>query len=408
MCSWEGSGKQIWPVGCHYLPRSKYSNLYIILVLIMNKLKEFIAKLEWPKWVTEISNLHKNLGKFEQLDEILEKEDSLYFVSFIPSYKRIFINNNNHQNPPRTKEDYIAWKRYIQADFDIRSYIFKHEWRVISNEELMEYLPKLEAGLKSDESLASYNAIVFSWNGFHFYWIWETVYIDGETYSRAVTAIYDRIKSIFKDTPELRPDYATSNIARLMRLPGTWNKKEKYGLPPAKVEILKFEDTISPLVGKLHDIWKRAKQKESKRIESDLKKIKEYTPSRKESDYWPFGNWRWWYNEINENVKISTLVSKYTWRKLADNGKNFISNLDGWYTGAYVIPEENVVVHMWTPHFSDYYRVYSPFAFILVHYADWDVRRTFAIARELFPKLSLIREEQLSYLPSTHILYGIN
>ena len=372
----------------------------------MTLLKQFIAKLEWPKWVTEISNLYRNLGKFQQLDEIMESEDSLYFVSFIPSGKWIYINNTN-KNPQRTKEDYIAWKRYIQADFDIRSYIFKHEWRVISNEELMSYLPKLEAGLKTDESLATYNAIVFSWNGFHFYWIWETVYIDGETYSRACSAIFDRIKCIFKDTPELWPDYAASNISRLMRLPWTWNKKEKYGLPPIKVELLKFEDTESPLISKLHDIGKWAKKKEEERIKSDLKKIKDYTPSWKEEDLGVFWNWRWWYREINENVKISTLVSKYTGWKLADNWKNFISNIDGWFTGAYIIPEENVVVHMWTPHFSDYYRVYSPFAFILVHYADWDARRAFAIAKELFPKLSLIREEQLAHLSKTHILYGI-
>ena len=373
-------------------------------------LKKFITKLEWPKGVTEISNLHSNLWKFQQLDEIMEHEDSLYFVSFTPSSKWIYINNTNH-NPPRTKEDYIVAKSYFACDFDIRSYIYRKEGRVISQEELMAYLPKIEEWLQSDESLKTYNAIVFSGNGFHVYWIWDPVYIDWETYSSAVTSVYDRIKSIFIDTPELYPDYATSNISRLLRLPWTWNKKEKYGLPPIKVELLKFEDTNSPLIAKLKDIGARAKKKEKERIKEDLKRVKEFKPSWKEPkvDYWlygPLGN-RWWYEEINNNIRIWTLVSKYTGWKLADNWRNFISTRDWGHTWAYIIPEENVVVHMGTPHLSDHWRVYSPFAFIMEHWAEGDVRRTFAIAKELFPKLSVIREEELSHLPRTHILYGI-
>ena len=398
----------------HYYHAQKWTSTTIILnidSIKMTDLTKFITKLQWPKGVTEISNLHKNLWKFEQLDEIMKDEDSLYFVSFTPSAKRIFINNTN-KNPQRTKEDYIAWKRYIQADFDVRAYFYNKEKKVISNEELMSYLPKLEAWLKSDESLSTYNAIIFSGNGFHIYWMWPTIYIDGKTYSMAVSAIYDRIKSIFKDSPELRPDYATSNISRLMRLPWTWNKKEKYGLPPAKVEILKFEDTDSPLVSKLYAIGSRAKKQEEERIKSDLEKIKAYKPSWKEDMSWSLfwdldGTGGWRYEEINKNVNIATLVSRYTWWKLADNWRNFISNKDGWYVWAYIIPEENVVVHMWTPHFSDYYKVYSPYAFILVHYAQGDARRAFAIAKEQFPKLSLIREEYLGRLPRTHILYGI-
>ena len=370
----------------------------------MFDVKLFLKKLQWNNGVTEISNLYRNLWCLEDLDEILKKDESLYFVSFTPTIKRRWIKE--HNNPERTKTEYVDWKSYIVADFDIRSYIYNHEdWRVITNEELMAYLPKIEEGLKSDESLKDYNAIVFSGNGFHFYWIWEPVSISADLYSKAVAAIYDRIKKIFQDVPELRPDYSGSNIAHLFRLPGTLNRKEKYWLPPAKVELLKFERTNSTLISKLVKIGLWAKEQEKNRIAEDLKKAKEYRPKRT----WPsgiFGEWRTWYDIINEDINIATLVRKYTWWKLADNGKNFISKINWGFTWAYVIPEENVVVHMGTPHFSDYYRVYSPFSFIMVHYADWDVKRTFQVAKELFPTLHIVSERYLWYLPYNDIRYG--
>ena len=371
----------------------------------MTDIKMFLKKLQWRKWVTELSNLHHNLWCLEELDEITKWEDDLYFISFIPSIKRKWIAE--HNNPPRTKEAYIVWKTYVVADFDIRSNVYHQQnGRILSNEELMSYLPLIEEGLQSDESLKTYNAIVFSWNGFHVYWIGNPTYISADLYSNATAAIYDRISKIFEDTPELQPDYATGNISRLMRLPGSFNKKEKYWLPPIKVELLKFEDTVSPLIDKLNKIWERAKAEEEKRIAEELKKAKEYKSSWQE----PQGLFyhRDWYSVINEDIKISTLVCKYTGWRLAENGKNFISRINGGYTWAYVIPEKNVVVRRWTPHFSDYYTVYSPFSFIQVHYADGDARRTFQVAKELFPTLHIVSEQYLWHLSDKNIRYGTN
>ena len=369
------------------------------------EIKQFLRKLQWKGWVTEISDLYHNRGCLENLDDILKYEDSLYFISFIPSYKRKRIQENG--TPwRRTKEEYVIWKSYVVADFDIRSSVYKREnGRVLSNEELMAYLPKIEEGLKSDESLSSYNAIVFSGNWFHVYWIGQPVYISADLYSKATTAIYDRIAKIFKDVPELQPDYATWNISRLMRLPGTLNKKEKYWLPPIEVKLLYFDkNNDSPLIGKLKTIWEWADAEEKKRIESELKKAKEFEPSRREGQ--SIFEHRDWYSVINEDIKISTLVCKYTGWRLAENGKNFISTTNWGYTGAYVIPEENVVVRMWTPHFSDYYKVYSPFSFIMVHYADGDAKRTFQVAKELFPTLHIVSEQYLWCLLPKDIQYG--
>ena len=370
----------------------------------MTKEIKFLRKLQW-NGVTEISNLYQNLWWLDLFDlDQKHEEESLYFLSFIPSRKWEYIRLYESL-PRRTKEEYIAWKSYVVADFDIRSNVYKNEnGRIISNEELMSYLPKIEEGLKSNESLSTYNAIVFSGNWFHVYWIGKPVLISADLYSKATTAIFDRIKGIFKDIPELRPDYAAGNIGRLMRLPGTLNKKEKYWLPPIRAELLYFDkDSVSPLIDKLTSIWNRAKTEEAKKIADEIKKVKDFKPSRTEP-HGLFG--RWWYEIINEDIKISTLVCKYTWWRLAENGKNFISTINGGYTWAYVIPEENVVVWMWTPHFSDYYKVYSPFSFLMVHYADWDAKRTFQVAKELFPTLHIVSEQYLSALPTKKIRYG--
>ena len=78
--------------------------------------------------------------------------------------------------------------------------------------------------------------------------------IDAETYSEASKEIYRRITNLFPENHELRPDFACSNIARMLRLPGSMNYKKDYGLPPHKVEILEYHEEDSPLVGQLEYI----------------------------------------------------------------------------------------------------------------------------------------------------------
>lgn len=345
---------------------------------------KFIQRLQWENWITEISDLNHNLWGIDKYEELIKSGNALYFISFTPNEKWYKAKEESGKSP-RTKNEYVWGISYLKADFDIRSYIYEHEdGRIITDEELLNYKDKLLEWLKIDNLLGSYSAVIHSGNWIHIYWIWDTVEIDAKTYAAASTEIYNRIKDLFPSDQELRPDFACGNIWRLLRLPWSMNFKEKYGLPPHKVEILKYNEENSPLVGMLKSIWEKAIQDLSEQVKEWKQEMTNKCKSRFSrtiSQVWDT------YYKINHDVSIADLVCSYTWRSLANNGTNFISHRDWNYTGAFLIPEENIVVHMGTPHFSDYFKVYSPFSFIMVHYANGDAKRTFEIAKEMFPEL---------------------
>ena len=353
---------------------------------------KFLQRIQWEKWVTEISDFKHNLWWIDDYENIIHNYQDAYFISFLPNEKR-YSECKRLGKPPRTKKEYIKGISYFKADFDIRSYVYEHYNRLLSQDELIDYRAKLTDGLMTDPDLKDYNAVVCSWNGLHVYWIWEMTEIDPETYSKASTALYERIKDIFKDTPELWPDFACSNISRLMRLPWTFNTKKKYWLPWTQVKLIEFSShEVSSLVTKLSAIAEEAEREEKVRVEKELRKLRAFNTNNRKK--WTlFGNKR--YDAINHDINIAELVCKYTWWWLAPNWVNFISNKDWCYTGAYVIPEENVVVWKWTPHFKDTFPVYSPYAFILMHYAWGDARETFWIAKEMFPYISPIHSDFL-------------
>jgi len=337
-------------------------------------IKAMLKKIQWEHGITEISNRFVNFGGLDVYDNVISSNQDLYFVSFIP------VNDYKKYKGKRTKDCYVKWTTYFKADFDIRSMLYEHEWIVISDETLMEYGKMIESWLQSDDLLRTYNAIINSGNWFHFYWIWKEIEIDAETYSNAAWKLLERIKNIFfqKWLAELYPDFYCSNISRLMRLPGSMNHKNKYGLDPKEVKLLYYFDADSELVSKLPEIWKKADEKEFERVTNAISLM-----NKGKNEIYIYDNPL--YVAINDRLNIAELVCNYTWWKLAENWKNFISNRDWWYTGAYVIPDLNIVVHKWTPHFSDYFPVYSPFSFIQIHYADGDAKKTFEKVEEMFP-----------------------
>lgn len=350
--------------------------------------KAFLQRLQGSNWVTELTNLTKNLWWLDDYDDIVNNHwlDNLYFISFTPTDLRYAEENKE----VRTNYKHIKWISHIKADFDIRSYIYEKSGkkRIISDEELLAYQTVIEEKLQQDPLLSTYNAIIFSWNGLRVYWIGENINIDTKTYSAATEKILNQIKEICKDIPELRPDYACTNIARLGRLPGSNNmNRRKYNLPIDEVKILVYKNEDSPIMNQLVEIWTKALAVEQEHIEKARKALKKI--SKKTEKYEAEGNAI--YEKINSDISIDDLVCDYTWRNVAENGINFISNRDGQYTGAYMIPEDNIVVWKWTPHISDTYPVYSPFSFIMVHYTNGDVEEAFERAKKNY---SFLREYQ--------------
>lgn len=351
---------------------------------------EFLKRLQWQDGVTEITDLTHNLWGLEKYEELIKKESDLFFVSFVPDKERA-MEKRKSWGLPRTKNDFVNKINYFKADFDIRSNVLKYQGRVISNEELMEYKDIILDTLRKDDRrfLNTFNAVVFSWNGIHVYRIWKHRWFL-DWYATSSRVLYDRIKEDLKEYPWLWPDYSCGNAGRVMRLPWSYNCKSKYWLPKQEVRILEYRTEDSPLVeiSKLSAFDDCGYEMDKIiKAENDMERRCLFRAELVK-------NWNLYHN-INRKIDIADLVCKYTWRTLAEDGKNFISCNDGKYTGAFIIPENNVVVHMGTPHFSDYYKVYSPYAFILVHYANFHTSKVFKCAKTLYPD---IEEESFKYL----------
>lgn len=327
--------------------------------------------------VTELTNLTQNLGWLDKYDEVIQQQNGLYFVSYLPNEERY---KANEVKPQRSKDEFVKWISYTKMDLDIRKYIYLHENRIITEEELLTIKDKVVQGLKQDELLSTYTAIIHSGNWIHIYWIWNMVEIDAKTYSASSKAIYDRFKKIFPEEQYLRPDYACGNISSLMRLPGSTNYKKDYGLPPHKVEILEYKEEDSPLVDMLKELWEQYIEEENARIEQLRQEIinEQSRFSKFKSDGWDT------FDRINE-IPIEELVCNYTGWRPAPNWINFISNRDEKYTGAYKMPDKNVVVHKWTPRLSNEKNGYCPYTFIKYHYANWDDKETFERAKKMYP-----------------------
>lgn len=350
----------------------------------------FIKKLLENWIVSEVSNLKVNLWELSNLDKINSSEE-LYFVTFIPSWT--YYERKKHEAFFRTSDKHVAWTNVFKADFDVRSNIYEKEGRIISPEELESYLKVLENKLQSNPNLKDYTAIINSGNWYHVYRIWERTRINSKAYYGAACKILDLIDSIMEDTPELKPDRACTNISRLMRLPWSMNKKLKYWLPPQEVKVVKLYDRKSKLVWKLPEFWKTFDAEEKQKIKTGFEKLNEqqHLKTKYYKKNSPSCSGQSFYEAINCDIDIRKLVCKYTWREMAKNWINFISSNDWWFTGAYVIPGKNVVVWRWTPHLSDTFKVYSPYAFILVHHSNGDTRKAFEWAKENWPHARWIR-----------------
>jgi hypothetical protein len=86
--------------------------------------------------------------------------------------------------------------------------------------------------------------------------------------------ILNKIKDIFEDTPEIGIDFACSNIARLARLPGSFNRnRRKYNLAIEEVKILYYKVEDSIVMNQILEIGNKNIQEKQTQIQKAKKKL---------------------------------------------------------------------------------------------------------------------------------------
>jgi len=349
-----------------------------------------LQRLQWTDGITEIWEVKVSHGTLKDYDSIIKvhgKKD-LYFVSWQ------YVNLEGVSFPPnRTKDDDLIGKAYIFADFDIRNYFYKEDESIVSDEKIIEYKDILMKAFDKDALLSSYTAIVFSGNGLHVYRCGEIIKIDKGNYSNAVKYIYKRIEKLFEDRPELKPDYACSNISSLARLPGSYNQKSKFWFPPKEVVVLAYSEKESPLIKELPRLADEYKKQEQAQLNKWIKKLeKTKVTIWKKIDSSLSTEL---FDEINMQVPIEDLVCGHTGWTLAKDNKNFTGGNNKDSKWAFISKEQNILIRRGTPHISSEYPVYSPFAFTMVHYCSWDVARTFERFKDNYSDINTFYNLQL-------------
>lgn len=169
------------------------------------KVIDFLKDLSWNGYC-ELNNL-KEIVTFNQA--FWGKQ--IYFCAWLD--KRPIA---------RCKDNDFTKKKYVFVDVDIRQIAYDREKRVIDDIELWEIANDIIQ--KMNNKWENYKYCVISWNWLHFYFVWDEVHIDHNTYSEWVEQMY---KLIDLDIYPYYCDQACKNIARITRMPWSINTRIK-------------------------------------------------------------------------------------------------------------------------------------------------------------------------------------
>lgn len=316
-----------------------------------DNVKRFLEQLV-PHGEIEYNELNRAL----RIEEIEWLKKDIYFLGGVTDgMKRNWDND-------------IIDKRYFVVDYDLRENYKKVTGELLSDEKLHQMLEHIVTVIE-DTEFEQWRYVVFSGNGFHFYYTSADLPMEKLRYKDFVEYLYQKLDKLFMD-PIFKVDHSCVNIWRILRLPGTTNRKRKvkHGLEPAVCEILLDIDRDFPAVihlGHFEEIslkkiaWEEIRQAMARVSDNQLEAIL--------------------------NIPMEELVLKYSGIELMSDKKNFKSPKDGSRVGMFL--HDNVLYHTGTHHIHDAFKGYNTFLFVKEHYGLKTNKTTFDWFRAEYPDL---------------------
>ena len=282
-------------------------------------LRDFIiegTKIQIGQYNTVLAEIY-NEGDLDKAEEVARTtKDNLYFLPGVKPETR-----------GRGGDEDILKKGHLFFDFDIRK-----AGGEISDEEIVHYSDVITESLSGHKILSKWRYVVFSGNGIHVYYLFDSCEIGKEVYRAGMQVMGRKISEVVGEGV----DMACVNIARISRLPGTVNMKTGQVCKVIKVQDYRLVSSGFINVGE------RAIAADEVQHE-----VVAYEDKGK-------------YAKINE-IPISGLVSDHFGWEF--KGRNFVK--DGGKEVACFVPEgENFLVHGGTEHLPDNQKGYSSFSFI--------------------------------------------
>ena len=283
-------------------------------------------------WNIEYSILSGKGCKIITSKEVNNKIYDTYFLA----WKKTNITS-------RAKDKDIDIVNYIRIDIDLRKQVKKLYWYNLLKDGFKEMQIKLISLLNNNKWFKDWRWFIFSWNWFHIYYIWDKISISPYIWQNAMKRIYRQFnETICKWNEHFYADYATCNLARIMRMPWTINQKNW-----EMCKIINYnKNAYSVLLEKAYILWQAEINQHKNKIVCNKNNIQSLGFSKTENSF---------YDDINNNIKASDLSQKlYPQFKLSKNWRNFYSdkNNGNTYTGFYYIKDKNIIINWWSSYYN--------------------------------------------------------
>jgi len=334
----------------------------------MPTIKQFVSDLQVP-------GCNVIVGDINTADDILTVDNLESHLKKFEGKNRYVVSGcDPSAGVVRVSDKDILQKNHIFFDFDLKS-----EHPSITLEEIKEVGANFITYLQ-DSPYANWRYIVFTGGGLHLHYFSKEPVTPSS--NRAFAAGYKVMMREIEALVSEKADGKCSNIARLVRLPGSWNSKQltfdRWG-EAQPVEILHAQNVFFDF-GPMEALGAAELEKQAEKAKQKAAELKDKFSTTEASTY----------NAINE-IPISGLVCLL--KGWETDGRNFWSPGTKKYKACFVPEGENFLVHGGTDHLgsADGYNCFTFVQYVEGHNSN---KETFEWFKKNYPAINDVSERE--------------
>lgn len=335
-----------------------------------DNLNRFVHDLVIPGCNAQVSTLQKVLC-------VLSDEAELMKVLKGHEMEDVYVLGGvKPEKDSRAGDDDISHKNYFFLDFDIRNDYIKRTGNDITDESIRAIGATIAERLGGHEFLKDWRYMVFTGNGIHVYYFGQPVVVENKRWwSIGVARMIDEAARAVG----INPDVGCKNVARISRMPGSFNNKHGRHVP---VEILRFEDRSFNV-----DSIQKIGAAEEK---SAMSQQQNQTPVEPKTD-----GVESTMDAINA-IPIGPLACSIMGWALAQDGKHFTDPGGQKEKASYISKNGNFILHGGTDHLPASAEGFSPFEFVRA-VKGLDAKGTFDWFRKNYPQIAAVSKREYEF-----------
>jgi hypothetical protein len=321
---------------------------------MLEHLKKFIGDIIITGCNAQISTLQKVLG-------LASDEKSLKIVDSHQNEDVYILGGVDPKKQTRAGDDDIVSKNYFFLDFDIRNDYKDRNNADIADDEIKKIGGYIIEKMASHDLLKLWSYMVFTGNGVHVYYFGEPCKVENKRWwSMGVNKM---IQEAFRITG-IQPDIGCKNVARISRLPGSYNNKNG---AHKLVEIINVQEAKFPIC----TIQKMGEGADSK-VKPEQKAQSQVSP---ESTI-----------EVINEIPIGDLVCELTGWSLDTDKVHFIDGSSSKQKACFIADKGNFLVHGGTDHLPHKATGFAPFEFVRAQ-LNLSAADTFSWFKKKYPQV---------------------